>query len=105
MKPVMVGDPPNQKLRVGFVAKKPIQQGEELFFNYGLREKNISWAVTDAKKVAKQLPSLKTSKHKISPPKKVTYYIASFLWGDFKNLEKCFMNLQGLALALTEKLG
>ena len=99
MKPVMVGDPPNQKLRVGFVAKKPIQQGEELFFNYGLREKNISWAVTDAKKVAKQLPSLKTSKHKISPPKKVTHYIASFLWGGFQKFREMFHEPSGIGIS------
>ena len=78
MKPVMVGDPPSQKLQIGFVARRDIEMGEELFFNYGLKEKNIPWAVTDAKKVATKLPAT-TSVQSKTTPKKVTHHMVNYI--------------------------
>ena len=51
MQPVMIGD----KLRIGFVALKAIKKGEELFFDYGIRGKEIQWQNTNAKKIATTL--------------------------------------------------
>jgi len=48
MHPAMVGE----KLRIGFVANKSIQKGEELFFNYCIKDKDLEWLKTDAKKIA-----------------------------------------------------
>lgn len=39
MKPVMVGDPPSQRLRIGFVARRDITKGEELFLTTGSKIK------------------------------------------------------------------
>ena len=34
MSPVMIGEPPHANLKIGFVARKDIAYGEELFFDY-----------------------------------------------------------------------
>ena len=65
MKPVMVGNPPNNRLRIGFVAKTDIKKGEELFFDYGIRDSSIPWLVTDAKKIGTTMESLVTDDKKI----------------------------------------
>ena len=36
MSPVQIEEPPDEELRVGFVAIRDIKYGEELFFNYGI---------------------------------------------------------------------
>ena len=51
----MVGNPPKQRLRIGFVARCYINKGEELFFNYGIYDNDLPWTATDAKKVATTL--------------------------------------------------
>ena len=72
MKPVMVGIPPNNRLRIGFVAKMAIKKEEELFFDYGVRDPAIPWLVTDAKKVGTTISELKSSDEQpVSPKKRV----------------------------------
>ena len=69
MKPVMVGDPPSQRLRIGFVARWGIKTGDELFFNYGIRDRELPWLKTNAKKAATKLPPPllpKTSSKKVN---------------------------------------
>lgn len=59
MPPVKIGEPPNRELRVGFVAKRPIRYGEELFFNYGIKPSaDFPWVSTDEKKVATTLQAI-----------------------------------------------
>ena len=48
MKPVMVGEPPSERLRFGFVARRSIARGEELFFNDGVNDKDLPWLTTNA---------------------------------------------------------
>jgi len=48
MHPVMIGE----KLRIGFVALRSIRQDEELFFNYCIKDKDLEWLKTDAKRIA-----------------------------------------------------
>ena len=59
--PVMIGEPPNSQLKIGFVAIRDINAGEELFFDYGIRDKDTPWLATDAKKVAITLVQLQSS--------------------------------------------
>ena len=59
----MIGEPPHLQLRIGFVARKDIAYGEELFFHYGLKSHpDFPWITTDAKKIGITL-------QKIDPPK------------------------------------
>ena len=51
MPAVMIGEPPNSQLKIGFVAKRDIEAGEELFWNYGIKDQDLAWLSTDAKKV------------------------------------------------------
>ena len=48
MKPVHI----DIQLRIGFVAKSNIKT-EELFYDYGVRDKEIQWLVSNAKAMAK----------------------------------------------------
>ena len=57
MPPVMVGEPPNNHLQIGFVATS-INAGEELFYNYGIKDPEIPWLNTDAKKISTTLKAL-----------------------------------------------
>jgi len=53
MTPVMIGEPPHGTLKIGFVAKRDISCGEELFFDYGLKPNpEFPWISTDAKLIA-----------------------------------------------------
>ena len=45
MKPVRI----EERLRIGFVAKHDIKEGEELFYDYGVRDKDIPWLISDGK--------------------------------------------------------
>lgn len=45
-----IGKPPKGSLQIGVVAKSKILKGQELFFDYKIKE--ISWLVIDAKKIA-----------------------------------------------------
>ena len=55
MHPVMIGKPPQRRLRVGLVAKCHIKSGEELFYNYGIKDQRIPWLKSDAKKIVTTL--------------------------------------------------
>ena len=57
MKPVNI----DGQLRIGFVAKCSIKTGEELFYDYGVRDKGIPWLVSNAKDMVKQSISPKKS--------------------------------------------
>ena len=62
MPPVMIGSPPKTRLRIGFVAKTHIAKGDELFFNYEVKDQEIKWLKDDAKAIGTTLQSLdKTS--------------------------------------------
>lgn len=39
------------KLKIGLVARSFIRKGDEIFFDYGIRDKDIPWLKTDAKEV------------------------------------------------------
>lgn len=61
MKPVFI----EGRLRIGFVAKRHIKAGEELFYDYGVRDKEIPWLISDGKAMAQE-----TCKIKDKPAKK-----------------------------------
>ena len=50
LKPIMIGKPPKRRLRIGLVARCCIKKGEELFFNYGIKDCDLTWLKCDAKK-------------------------------------------------------
>ena len=50
MKPVRIGE----RYRIGFVARYSIQKGDELFYHYGIRDPDIPWLISDARKMASQ---------------------------------------------------
>ena len=58
MQPIFVAG----KVRIGFVAKTTICKGDELYFDYGIRRKDIVWLTTDAKKPLKTEKTEKFSK-------------------------------------------
>ena len=58
MPPVMVGEPPNGHLKIGFVATSAIKVGEDLFYNYGIKDPELPWLNTDAKKISTTLQAL-----------------------------------------------
>ena len=58
MPPVMVGEPPNGHLQIGFVATSDIKAGEELFYNYGIKDPELPWLTTNAKKIATTVQAL-----------------------------------------------
>lgn len=63
MPPVMIGEPPNGSLKIGFVAKHDIAYGEELFFDYGLKSHpDFPWIGTDAKQIGTTLQILNSSR-------------------------------------------
>ena len=58
MPAVNIGEPPKSQLKIGFVIKRNIEAGEELFWNYGIKDPDLTWHSTDAKKVATTLQTL-----------------------------------------------
>ena len=52
MPPVKIGVSPKSQLNIGFAAKTNIQAGEQLFFDYGIKDPDLPWHSTNAKKVA-----------------------------------------------------
>ena len=75
--PVKIGEPPNDQLRIGFVAKRDVKAGEELFFNYGIKDADLPWLATDAKKITTtltlplpQMQSAISTRPKPRPPPK-----------------------------------
>lgn len=59
MQPVMIGNPPNNTLKIGFVARRNIKYGEELFFHYGLKkDPDLPWSGTNAKQISTTLQEL-----------------------------------------------
>ena len=71
MKPVMVGESLSQRLRIGFVARRSIARGEELFFNYRVKDKNLPWLTTNAKEAATTLKAAQSASKKSIPKNKV----------------------------------
>ena len=49
MRPVVTGVGKKRKPKVGFTAVCHINKGDELFFDYGIRNKELPWTNTDAK--------------------------------------------------------
>lgn len=67
MPPVMIGTPPNQRLRIGFVAKKNIAKGEELFFDYGIRDQEIPWLGVDARQIQTTVDKVEGQEQQVQP--------------------------------------
>ena len=65
MPPVLIGKPPHAQLKIGFVARTDIKQGEELFFHYGLKSQpEFPWITTDVKKVGTNLQEMRSSRER-----------------------------------------
>jgi len=41
-----------ERYRIGFVARHAIQKGNELFYHYGIKDRDIPWLTSDARKMA-----------------------------------------------------
>ena len=67
MPPVMIDAPPKSRLRIGFVARTRIEEGDELFFNYGVKDSQIPWLKVDAKSIGTTLQDLATNIHTKRP--------------------------------------
>ena len=50
--------PSNGHLQIGFVATSAIKASEELFHNYGIKNPELLWLNTDAKKISTTLQAL-----------------------------------------------
>ena len=66
MKPVVIAG----RLRIGFVAKRNIKAGEELYYDYGVRDKEIPWLISDGKSMAQTKPKPKKNRLKLKCPMK-----------------------------------
>ena len=49
MQPVIVGELSEKRLWIGFIVKHRIEKGVELFYDYGIRDKDIPWLISDAR--------------------------------------------------------
>ena len=58
MQPVMIREPHKSQSNIGFVARREIGAGEELFFDYGIKDPDTPWIKTYAKKIATTLPKI-----------------------------------------------
>ena len=45
MKPIRI----EERLRIGFVGRHDIKEGEELCYDYGVRDKDIDWLISDGR--------------------------------------------------------
>ncbi|XP_065919571.1 uncharacterized protein [Dysidea avara] len=71
MSPVLIGEPPRAELKIGFVAKKDISYGEELFFDYGLKSHpDFEWIGTAAAKIATTLQKVYSTRARSQSPAK-----------------------------------
>lgn len=64
MKPVMIGG----RLRIGFVAKRHIAKGEELFYDYGIRDRDIPWLKSDGRVLAEPIAIKEISRQRLKCP-------------------------------------
>ena len=60
MQPVMVGEPPENRLQIGFSAKHRIEKGAELFYDYRIRDKDLPWLISDAKQIGTTIDQLQS---------------------------------------------
>ena len=58
MPPVKIEVSPKSQLNIRLVAKTNIQAGEQVFFDYGIKDPDLPWISTHAKKVARTLQTL-----------------------------------------------
>ena len=61
MPPVMISTPPNAKLRISFIARKDISK-EEIFFDYGIRDRQIEWLTNDVNQIKISIEQLERQK-------------------------------------------
>ena len=70
MQPVMIREPPKSQLKIGFVAKREIGVGDELFFDYGIKDPDTPWIKTYAKKITTTLPKIMPQMQTMAPAKR-----------------------------------